>query len=218
MQANELTLDQMLTLKQVITGEEPSIASFEVPISYDALTNIGYVSLLANPDRSSPDAIDFASNQETVRATNGNCLIQWNVVIEKPGTYLLRAYLCTRAMKKINDIVKVLGPPLDFVSSNEMQLDGFVSELTDTEAHLYAKVFVSNASNTIDVRSADQGTIKTIRGTTTNGILEERWDLIGDNGQKYANQIFTFAVHLNSTSTNPKNILSTNVYEPPLTK
>ena len=34
-----------LTLQQVITGQEPDIASFQVPISYNTITNIGNLSL-----------------------------------------------------------------------------------------------------------------------------------------------------------------------------
>src|ERR1043166_7404122 len=35
---NQVTLNELLTLKQTITGNEPEVISFEVPLSYDALT------------------------------------------------------------------------------------------------------------------------------------------------------------------------------------
>jgi hypothetical protein len=36
---NQLTLDQMLTLKEVMTGGEPQVVTFQLPISYDVVTN-----------------------------------------------------------------------------------------------------------------------------------------------------------------------------------
>src|SRR5439155_8365426 len=51
---NPLTLEELLTLKPVATGEEPEKVTFEAPINYDALTNLGslnlYIDLRADED------------------------------------------------------------------------------------------------------------------------------------------------------------------------
>ena len=37
---NQISLDAMLTLKQVVTGDEPEVVTYQLPISYDALESI----------------------------------------------------------------------------------------------------------------------------------------------------------------------------------
>src|SRR5262249_28463776 len=65
--------EQMLTLRQVTTEKEPDIATFELPISYDALPNIGSLRLLCDAAPAERDSDDGAESQECSRATNGNC-------------------------------------------------------------------------------------------------------------------------------------------------
>jgi hypothetical protein len=83
---NPLDSDNPLTLKQVITGEEPAIATFEVPVSYDALAIVGTLRLLVDGGQS-------ASYQECDRATNGNCLLEWNTTFDSPGQHLSQVQL-----------------------------------------------------------------------------------------------------------------------------
>ena len=66
-----------LTLTQVITGDEPDVVTFELPISYNALTNIGGLNLNIN-------GIDVTL-EDFGPATNGNCLMNWNTTYDPPG-------------------------------------------------------------------------------------------------------------------------------------
>jgi hypothetical protein len=57
---NGLAFDQVLTLRQIITGQEPGIATFEVPVSYDALAEVGALALLVDappPEVEQPGSI-----------------------------------------------------------------------------------------------------------------------------------------------------------------
>ena len=45
---NRFTLDELLTVRQVVTGEELGAVTFEVPVSYDAVTNLGRIHLLVD--------------------------------------------------------------------------------------------------------------------------------------------------------------------------
>ena len=85
-----LTLDEMLTLKQIITGDEPGAATFEVPLSFDAVTNIGELDLLIDDSHSFHG---WMESQTCERATNGNCLLIWNTTIDPPGSMLFRLNL-----------------------------------------------------------------------------------------------------------------------------
>ena len=89
---NHFTLDEMLTLKQIVTGSEPETATFEFPISYDALTNLGSLHLFIDPNKDE-DSDDGCSVGwlECKRATNGNCLLVWDTIYESPGKHALQA-------------------------------------------------------------------------------------------------------------------------------
>ena len=92
------SLDELLTVKQIITGQEPDVATFELPVSYDVLTNIGELNLLVDaPLQESDDDYEGAGEaQECARATNGDCLLVWNTTSDPPGQHVARARLeCT---------------------------------------------------------------------------------------------------------------------------
>src|SRR5439155_20276039 len=91
---NKLTFAQMLRLKQLITGAEPEIATFELPINYDVLTNLG--SLLLYIDPTPEEDSDEGCNVgqlECNRATNGNCLLVLSTFYESPGKHALQSGL-----------------------------------------------------------------------------------------------------------------------------
>src|SRR5439155_12310102 len=85
-----LRLDQMLTLRRVAREGDADIATFELPICYAALTNIGTLRLLCDADRSEK-AGNEALIQERQRATDGNCLLLWNTSFDPPGQHFLQA-------------------------------------------------------------------------------------------------------------------------------
>jgi hypothetical protein len=76
---NPLDASNPLTMKQIITGQEPDIATFEVPLSYSAVTNIGWLALNVDGVEAEFDELD--------RATDGNCLLEWNTTYNPPGLH-----------------------------------------------------------------------------------------------------------------------------------
>lgn len=124
--ADHFTINQMLTLKEIGKVDSSGVATFEVPINYDVVTNIGSLFLLI-------DAIGGANEsgtgefQDCVRATNGDCLLEWNTTFDPPGKHLLQAQLIVGKQLKKPDEFKVTGPKLTYYSSNAVQFDAFPS-------------------------------------------------------------------------------------------
>jgi hypothetical protein len=52
---NVVTLGQMLTLKQIITGDEPETVTFEAPIAYDVVTKLGNLCLFIDTNNDDYD-------------------------------------------------------------------------------------------------------------------------------------------------------------------
>ncbi|MGH7991131.1 MAG: hypothetical protein ACREDS_13195, partial [Limisphaerales bacterium] len=166
---------------------EPDIATFELPISYESLKKIGLVFLLVDADTNKATAAGSGEYQECDQATNGNCLLEWNVSYEKPGAHYLQAELFIQGQRSKSDYQKFYGPSLLFCSSNIVQFDPFYSEFDSKGAMLYAKVFQTNATYSIDLRTPSGQRIRTITGSTTNGIVEVFWDLRDDSGRRFTN-------------------------------
>ena len=197
---NKFTLEELLSAKQVVTGEEPDIATFEVPIRYDVVKKIGELRLLVDAGGPEPtDAVWVASSpevraydgggelQECSRATNGNCLLIWNTTYDPPGQHALQAELdCT---EKGGDwhTLEVKGPVIPFYSSNVLQFFEGTSLFSDKGANLYAKLAEPHGIYTIELQSPAGEHIKTISGTTSNGVIDISWDLKDERGKKYTN-------------------------------
>ena len=187
--ATEVPLDRLLTLEQRITGEEPEIATFSVPIRYDAVTNIGCLSLVVDGGRS-------GSFQECLCASNGNCLLVWNTTYDSPGKHYVQARLWVRMVPQASRGFEVNGPISPYYSSNVCQFEPFYSEYDLGGAILYAKLAQSNANYSIELTGPGGTHIKTITGSTSNGVIKEHWNLADDRGMKYTNGSFdsTFSV------------------------
>jgi hypothetical protein len=206
---NKLTLDELLSVKQIITGEEPDIATFEIPISYDAVTNIGVIHLLIDAGGPEPtDSVWIASSpevraydgggelQECSCATNGNCLLAWNTTYDPPGQHALQAQLLCTDRQKGWHTFEVRGPVAPFFSSNICQFDPFYSEFDSSGAILHAKLPEQNGIYTIEIKSPTGEHIKTLAGTTFNGVIDVKWDLKDDHGNKCTNDSIKAVFHV----------------------
>ena len=188
-----LTLDQMLTLRQVTTGKEPDIVTFELPIRYDVLTNIGTVQLLcdSDPREDSPQAEDCK------RATNGNCLLAWDTTYDPPGRHFLQAELSideslTRPSQRVVDPQELTlrGPLVAFFSTNVLQFFPLGNVYSDKGAFFRARLAQRVGSCSLTLTSPSGEHLRTITSSTTNGIVELNWDLICENGTRYTNESF----------------------------
>jgi hypothetical protein len=167
-----LSLDALLSLKKITTGEEPNWDTYEVPVSYDVLIHRGDLRLLVDDGKD-------GYMQDMDRATNGDCLLEWGTTYDPPGQHVLRARLsCYDGMWE--------GPASSCYSTNIVQLfqDSF---LADDRVTLHAKTIKPNAIYSVQIKILDGKIIKTCNGATTNGIINMKWDLPDNYPNKYIN-------------------------------
>jgi len=190
------TLDELLTLKRIMTTNDPDTATFEVPISFDVVTNIGNLRLAVDDAPDEEGRVGQAQICE--RATNGDCLLVWDTTYDPPGRHALQAEVFCSSKRNMERWVRVKGPPLPFYSSNICQFNPFYSQFNERGATLYARLAESNGVFSIELKSPNGEHIKTLSGKTTNGIIRVHWDLLDENGNRYTNTSFqsTFNVTL----------------------
>ena len=188
-----LRLDQMLTLRQIATGDEPGLATFELPISYDALTNIGTLRLLCDADPNDKDSDAAADLEENDRATNGNCRLVWNTTYDPPGKHFLQVGLTIykwRPSRRRNDDgeeITLKGPLFCFVSTNVLQFFPMGDVFNEKGAFFHVKLAQPVGSYSLELMTPSGEHVHTITGSTTNGIVEVHWDLLYDGGKRYTN-------------------------------
>ena len=162
-----------LALKQVITGDEPETVTFEMPVSYDTLTNIGSVNLEMNGVAATMSGFE--------RATNGNTRIYFATTFDPAGQYCLQARLAidTGAWQE-GAITLGDGAALPFNSTNILQFFENNSMFDDTSAYLDATLSVPEADYQIelyDPSTTPHTLLATITNSTTDGTIQEEWDL-----------------------------------------
>ena len=189
-----------LTVKQVITGEEPDIATFEVPVSYSTLTNVGNLKLQLDGD-----ALQL---QEYVRNTNDLCLLKWNTTFDAPGQKFLQAKVILNGVLRKGAVpdLKVLtanGKLNPYYSSNAFQFSPVYTTFADNQAKLYTKVQAGSADYSIELLTASGDHIRTITGNTVNGEIDETWDLTDESGNIYSGDSVTATYTLNPTNFPP---------------
>ena len=192
---NEPALFELLTLKQVVTGAEPETVAFELPIRYEALTNLGELVLCI--DRYGPDYEEgWAVGQgECVRATNGDCRLVWSTVYETPGKHALLAGLDLKD-KGQND-EGLFGPMTPFVVTNLCQFTPESASFDpDRGAKFYARLPESNGTYQIELKSPAGERLRSITGSTTNGFFEVHWDLTDDRGRRCTNDSYDSVFHI----------------------
>jgi hypothetical protein len=193
---NALTLTEMLSLHQVITGAEPETVTFEAPISYDALTNVGSLALYIDSleDDGSEEGCGVGQ-MECSRATNGDCLLAWNTIFETPGKHALLMGV------ELNDPAKareeITGPASAVVVSNLCQFS--ISSATFDNAigaSLRGRLPERRGDYSIEMLTTNGERVKTISGSTSNGYINVFWDLMDEHGRKLGEESFNTVVHL----------------------
>ena len=190
------TLTEMLTLRPVITGAEPETITFEAPIKFDAVRNVGQLNLLIDMNRiEAADPEDGAAAQvDLSRATNGNCLVAWHTIYETPGRHTLQMGL---RLESGNWEKMVEGPVAVMEVTNLCQFSESSAHFDSaTGAWLFAKVPESKADYSVEMFATDGRRVKTISGNTSNGVIEVFWDLVDDEGKKLADHSFSTLFHI----------------------
>jgi hypothetical protein len=186
---NQLTLGQMLTIKQIITGDEPENITFELPVAYDAVTNLGSLCLFI--DTNNDDCYEGCNVQqmECRRAGNGNCLLAWSTIYESPGRHALQAGLLLNEIQTNNPDIS--GPLLPYIITNLCQFSTSSAHFDlETGATWRAKLPEQNANYIIELKTTNGILLHTLTGSTTNGVIKVHWDLIDDHGQQFTADFF----------------------------
>lgn len=205
-----LRMDQLLALRLVAFDKQESIAVFEVPISYDAVTNLGTLRLLCDADPGE-QAGDEAMLQEFERSTNGYCRLVWNTMYDPPGQHFLQAELVIHKWldhpqpgDHIERDISLRGPLFSFQSTNTLQYFLHGDSYFDYGAYFRVKLAQPVGAYALELTTPSGEHIHTISGTTTNGIVNVYWDLLYDGGKRYTNESFnsTWNVTFPGTPTN----------------
>jgi hypothetical protein len=182
-----LSLDDLLSLKKITTGSEPDMATYELPISYDAIKGKGNLGEERGELRLLVDGKGGGEFQGCDRATNGDCLLIWNTTYDPPGQHALRADLFYYGRNPWQEM-EFQGPVSPYYSSNVLQFFEGSSVFTDKGATFYAKTAEPHAVYDIQLKPPDGKLLKAFTGTTTNGVIDVDWDLRDEHGNKYTGQ------------------------------
>ena len=173
----KLTLPQLLTLTQIKTGDEPEFVTFELPIKYDALTNIGSLELYIDPDpEEDSDEGQQVSKCDCFGSSNGSCRLVWNTIYEAPGNHALMAGLDLGAATRSNAFF--MGPLIPFAVSNLCQFSPSSAYFQPgLGADLRAKSLESNCTWSVEIKSPDGRVLRNMAGRTEDGIIKAHWNL-----------------------------------------
>jgi len=195
-EAATLRLDQLLALRLVAFDKQESIAMFDVPISYDAVTNLGTLRLLCDADPGER-AGDEAMVQEFERSTNGHCRLVWNTMYDPPGQHFVQVELVIcrwpdhSQQGNYNEReIPLRGPLFSFLSTNTLQYFLHGDTYFDYGAYFRVKLAQPVGAYALELTTLSGERIHTITGTTTNGIVNVYWDLLYDGGKRFTDESF----------------------------
>jgi hypothetical protein len=193
---NRLALTELLTLHQIINGAEPETVTFELPVNYDALTNLGALELYIDPsEEEDSDEGCNVGQVECARATNGNCLLVWSTIYEFPGKHALQAGLALKSAAETDE--EIIGPAAPFLVTNLCQFSlssaHFQHEFGVT---FRARLPERTGTYAIEIKSPAGDLLKTISGSASNSFIKEHWDLTDDRGRVCTNDSFGTVLHV----------------------
>lgn len=182
-------LRRLLSLKQVLTGDEPEQATFELPISYEALKRVGELYLLIDTNNDDSEDGCVVQQMSCRQADNGDCLLVWQTIYDSPGKHAMRVGLDLHGGVGANK--NIVGPPLPFAVTNLCQFS-----ITDNQfdprlgASFHLKLPEANGRYVLKCVTTNGALLKTLAGETSDGIVTDHWDLIDEQGRRYSDNFF----------------------------
>lgn len=190
---NRQTLAALMTLRQVVTGDEPMRITYELPISYDAITKgiLGATANLQLDIDSEPGRAGINNPLASFlrEATNGDCLLHWYTTYERPGLHALFAEF--RVQTSVDNELYIYGPVKSYASTNLFQLHPWSLLYRSSGVRFFATLAEANGTYRFEITGGSGEHLKTITGATSNAIIEETWDLVTDNNQICTNKTIT---------------------------
>jgi hypothetical protein len=193
---NQLSLSALLTPKQIVTGNEPEDITFELPISYDAITNKNSLFVVVDADPEEELKIDSGGKvYERERATNGDCLVVWHAIYDPPGRHAVQVYLILEDKREGTFII--FGPPIAVTTTNlcQFSLDS-VNYDVDLGARFHARLPEKNGIYSIECLTTNGAHLATLNGSTSNGEFNVVWNLVDDHGHRLNGETFNSIVHI----------------------
>jgi hypothetical protein len=182
-----LSTGNPLTLNQVALDEEWGIITYELPISYSILTNIGGLNLTMN-------GVDVTL-EDIGPGTNGNTLLNWNSLYDPPGQHYVQARITVTEAADDQSITAAFGKIAPCYSDNVVRFFESDAMFDNGGAFLDAQLPVQNADYVIriyDSATAPPIILKSLTNSTSNGMIQEDWDLSMDgNSNTFAGTSFT---------------------------
>ncbi|MDB6058912.1 MAG: hypothetical protein JWO95_2756 [Verrucomicrobiales bacterium] len=192
------SLEELLTLKQVKSNQEPEVVTFELPIQYDVLTNLGSLQLLIDPEVSravrtwDTEPAAHPEFHRVIEGSNGLARIEWSTIFIPPGKHFLMTEFAVEGRQDTSfsrdEWYVVHGPMIPFEITNVCYFDIVSTTYDPTNGGpLYAFVAESNATYKAELKAPSGKHIRSFQGTITNGIMDIRWDAKDEDGHYYGN-------------------------------
>ncbi|MGO8838275.1 MAG: hypothetical protein ACLQAH_12730 [Limisphaerales bacterium] len=193
---NQLSLDALLTPKQILPGREPEDITFEFPISYNVITNNNMLRLIVDGDPEEEFKMDSGGVVYVCeRATNGDCLVIWHAIYDPPGAHAVQAYLVLNNPR--GETLYMWGRPIAVTTSNLCQFSlDCVNYDVNAGARFHARLPERNGNFSIECVTTNGAHLTTLTGSTTNGEFNVVWNLVDDHGHRLNGETFNSIVHI----------------------
>jgi hypothetical protein len=189
--AGEISMSELLRLKQIITGAEPEVVTFELPMRFDEFVKHGSIALCLDWLKAEDlDGPPEATVYDCKRGTNGNVLVTWSTIYEAPGRHALQAALYLNEPEMFDREPRpnggIFGPVTSFTVTNLCQFAPN-DETLRSGAGWTVRVRAVEPSANYRVRfiSPKGEELKTVKGTTTNHLMVVDWDLVSESGRRW---------------------------------
>lgn len=193
---NKVTLTELLSPRQIMTGAEPEDLTFEVPVRFEAITNVGNLVVMVDAEPEEPLTSDTGARQQEFTASpTGNCRLIWHTIFDPPGRHALQIMLT--ATTEQGGEFGGKGPAMEITTSNlcQFSLDSATYDVY-TGATFHARLPEANGEYSVECITTNGQHLKTLTGTTTNGEFNTVWNLVGDDGQQMHGETFNSVVHI----------------------
>ena len=191
-----------LVLIPVLTGEEPFVLTYEVPVRTDVLSNRCELFLWDNGEPA-------AGGSELERRTNGTYLASWRTTFAAFGQHTLQVRLAAPYQTP----TAVFGPKRMENVTNLVRFDPGSTSF-GSRISIEGKLQCRSADYKIEFFDINARLVKTLFGHTDKGAIKQGWDLRDDAGQVRGDQEFRANVYIRPTPARASNGVPPDVVFP----
>ena len=188
---NPLIQDNPLKLTPVITGQEPYILTYSMPLNVDVSSN--HCQLVVLDNGVNAGGYDFSPQ------INGTYLVEWNTTFAANGFHTLQVelsmpgYRLPRNASGTQAVLAVFGLIRLENVQNIVQLDPDETSF-GSQAAFSGALAVQSADYQIQIFDTNSVLLTTITNHTDTGQMSETWDLTDSNGTTRSDEEFRAAL------------------------